>query len=137
MSDGYLEVDESRNPVIVFTFHGVFSDPTFDDYLARLTEISRRSGLRALIYDIRDSGVVPASQRRKQAEWMKRYQLLTASGTAGMAFVIESAVLRGILTAILWMQPLACPHTVVSDMDAALQWCRDTLRARGGVPELK
>lgn len=130
VSDGYLEIDERRHPVVVLTFHGVFSDATFDDYLDRLTEIARRPGVRALVYDIRASGVVPASQRRKMAEWMKRYQLLTVTGTAGMAFVVESAIVRGILTAILWMQPMACPHTVVADLETGIRWCEETLRKR-------
>ena len=71
----------------MFTFHGVFADDVFADYLRRLTEIGRRPGRRVLIYDIRDSGMVPAHQRRMQAEWMKAHEDLTRVGTAGMVFV--------------------------------------------------
>lgn len=134
---GRLDIDESRYPIALMAFHGVFTDAYFDEYLAKLTEIARRPGTRALIYDIRDSGMVPAAQRRKQADWMARYELLTRAGTAGMAFVIDSPILRGILTAILWMSPMACPHTVVATLPEAYSWCDQTLRAASSGTELE
>jgi hypothetical protein len=52
-----------------------------------------------------------------QAGWMKRHEVETRRGTAGIAFVIPSALVRGALTAILWLQPLACPHFVTANFE--------------------
>jgi hypothetical protein len=61
------------------------------------------------------------------AEWMKGYDALIRERTVGCAFVLPSALQRGILTAILWIQPMACPHTIVGTLDEALEWTRGKL----------
>ena len=57
------------------------------------------------------------------AEQHARIQLLCVGG----AFVISSPIIRGALAAILWMQPLPWPHTVVGDVAAGERWARKKL----------
>ena len=61
------------------------------------------------------------------AEWMKRHEEMMRGRTAGIAFVIESALVRGGLTAVLWLAPLPCPHVVVKTLDDAIVWCEQKL----------
>jgi hypothetical protein len=103
------------------------SDDQFRAYLAALSSMVTGRGLRALVYDARLALPAPASQRRLQAEWMKLNEAAIRRGTAGLAFVIPSALVRGVLTAILWLQPLACPHVVTSSFDEGMRWARKQL----------
>jgi hypothetical protein len=46
-----------------------------------------------------------ATQRKYSSDWMKRGALLCRAGSLGTAHVTPSAILRGIITAVLWVQP--------------------------------
>jgi len=127
-----IEVREDLAPLYVITFVGVPTDAQFDAYLEKLTRITTRIDSRALIYDASNAGGTPPSQRKKMAEWMKRYEAQVRAGTVGTAFVLPSAIMRGVLTAILWVQPMACPHHVVATMAEAKSWCNDRLKDRLG-----
>ena len=58
---------------------------------------------------------------------MKANHDKSAAYCAGYAFVIDSAVVRGILTAILWLAPMPAPHVVVSTVEEGERWLREKL----------
>ncbi len=111
----------------VVTFNGQVTDEQFRAYLSALSALMGRGGWRVLVYDARLAAPAPASQRRMQAEWMKLNDAGVRRSTAGIAFVIPSAVVRGVLTAIFWLQPLACPHLVTESFEEAFRWARGKL----------
>jgi hypothetical protein len=82
-----------------------------------------------------DAGL-PLRGRSLQAEWMKLHAAEIRLNTLGIAFVISSPLVRGALTAILWLQPLACPHLVTADLDQGIAWARQKVASRssGGEP---
>lgn len=125
-----ITLDTSSSPILRVSFEGEVSEAEMRAHLAELTRAIRERPLNAIVYDARRSGTPSAVQRRLQAEWMKEHEALIRSRNAGVAFVIESALIRGALTAILWMQPMATEHTVVATMDEALRWSTERLRAR-------
>jgi hypothetical protein len=53
---------------------------------------------------------------------MRKYSL-------GAALVITSPVVRGMLKALLWMQPMPQPHIVCGTTEEALRWLRDRFRS--------
>lgn len=111
----------------VVTFSGEVTDEQFRAYLSALSALMARGGVRALVYDARLAAPAPASQRRMQAEWMKLNDAAVRRSTAGIAFVVPSALVRGALTAIFWLQPLACPHLVTASFEEAFRWARGKL----------
>ena len=127
---GSIDVREDLAPIYFISFIGVPTDAQFDGYLEKLTRITMRLEPRALIYDASASGATPPSHRKKMAEWMKRYEAQVRAGTVGTAFVLPSAIMRGVLTAILWVQPMACPHAVVATVAEAKAWCQARLTER-------
>jgi hypothetical protein len=129
--NGDIVIDEAFAPVYVVTFSGEVTDARFDAYLDALSLLTERGSRRALVYDARLASPPRASQRRKQAEWMKKFESKIRRNTAGIAFVIPSALVRGSLTAILWLQPLACQHLVTGDFQKALSWARKQLDSNG------
>jgi len=117
-------VDRSRAPLIVVTSQGLITDAEFDVYLAELSDVAATVGRRALLFDATDAARPPASQRQKQAEWIKDHR---SSGTVAIAFVITNPIVRGALTAILWLQPMSTPYRVYGRRDDAERWLLEML----------
>jgi hypothetical protein len=117
-------VDESQLPVIRVIHQGETSDDDFVTYLEtmRRSMFSPNAGQRLLIIDATHAGSTPPTQRRLQAEWMSLHADRLRALTVGVAFIIPSSVVRGFLTAILWIQPLPCPHEVCATLEQALDW---------------
>ncbi|MET0385475.1 MAG: hypothetical protein ABW321_05935 [Polyangiales bacterium] len=106
-----------------------FSDAELERVLTRLQEemeadhkLQRRL---VSIIDLRGSFPLTAKQRSKLAAWLKQKEQLSHEVSLGMAFVITSAVIRGVLTAVFWVQNPPVPCTVEGDLDAAVRWAID------------
>lgn len=126
-----IDYDESRSPLVVITSRGSTTDPDFESYLAKMIatlSLKRRYGV---LFDARDAERPTPAQRRRQAQWMKEHAPLLKQYSVGMAFVIDKAIIRGSLTAILWLQPMPMAHTVCATVDAAEAWLGERLKAVG------
>jgi hypothetical protein len=64
--------------------------------------------------------IAPASQRRYTGEWAKRTLPLAKKAGAGGATVTPSAILRGIITAVYWVQPPPTPAFSVGTRHEAM-----------------
>lgn len=126
---GSIRVDVTGFPLVVVTYEGMVDDAEFDAYLAELDRHVLRRQRCAFVFDARNAGRSPATQRRKQAEWMKANDEVLRSYSAGYAFVISSPLVRGALTAILWLQSLPAPFTVVATFSEAERWARAQLQS--------
>ena len=123
--------DASRFPVVVVRFSGYISEAEFDAYLASMTMILRRPGKLVTILDARRAIENPASQLRKQADWLRLHEDELRSKSLGAVFVITSPFVSGVLNAILSAQPLPNEYAVVSTMDEAESWAARRLAAAG------
>ena len=74
--------------------------------------------------------------RSLQAEWIEQNRELLRAVCAGMGFVVPSnGVVRGALTAILWLAPIPVHTTVHASMEEALDWAiTEVDRTDGIVP---
>jgi hypothetical protein len=126
-----IRIDESELPLLLVTFEGAATDAEFEAYLAAMSALLERRMITATVLDARRASGAGAAQRRRQAEWMKEHAALMRQYSAGTAFVIESALVRGVLTAILWLQPMESPHIVVATLSVARVWAKQRLRERG------
>lgn len=134
-----ITVDLSRFPIVNVRFGTSWSDADFDRYLETMErEALARCEPNVTILDARGAMNTPAIQRRKQAEWLRRHEATLKQHSLGTAFVIDSALVRGVLTAILWMQPMPAAHIVVATIEEAERWAAEQLARRksaaGGVP---
>jgi hypothetical protein len=75
-----------------------------------------------MIIDMRKAAPLSAPQRRTASEWMKNTMELFKQVVIGGVFVIDSPIIRGVLTALLWLQPMEMPYEVVRDLDDAVRW---------------
>jgi hypothetical protein len=62
----------------------------------------------------------PASQRQFTGEWIKRTASLARAAALGSATVTPSALLRGIITALYWLQPPPTPVLTVATRHEAM-----------------
>jgi hypothetical protein len=111
-----LEFPEKRVPDV--TLHAAL------DYLG--SSMREATKERQRIYTIADITLMreltPASQRKYTAEWMKRNEALVRASSVGGATVTPSAVLRGIITAVYWIQPpLQTMYTVATRQEGMLK----------------
>ena len=81
----------------------------------------------AIVLDASTAGVPTPSQRRMQTDQMRTDYERIKRQCVGGAFVIPSQLVRGGLTAMLWVQPLPFAHKVVADLPSAEAWCRAQL----------
>jgi len=126
---GSIAIDDGGYPLVVVTFDGTVDDDAFDAYLTRMDGYAARRQRNAFVFDASTSGRTPATQRRKQAEWMKNNEATLRAFSAGSAFVITSPLVRGALTAILWLQSMPSAYTVVGTRSEAERWARAQLQA--------
>ena len=122
-----IQFDQSRWPLVVVTHHGAATDEEFDAYLVKLKQnldrAVREKMKTVLIFDATHAGNSSAKQRQKQAAWMKQHEAPSRLHSAGYAFVIPSTIIRGALTAILWLSPMPAPYVVVATLAEAQSWC--------------
>ncbi len=109
-----------RGPVIVVELSGFPSDAQFKAYLEEVEAIlerryrmapnAPREQRAAILFDTTHSTrPVTATQRRMQAEHMRRlkerFPMDERAEQAAVIFVITQTLIRGVLTAVLWLQP--------------------------------
>ncbi len=120
--------DQSDPRIFRVTFDGPHTDAEFVEYLA---ESSRHARIRtrrvAVLIDARKGAAMNARQRKQQADWQRVNDRVLRENTAGTAFVVSNSVVRGLLTAIFWLQPLPHEHLVTQSMEEAERWCRARL----------
>jgi hypothetical protein len=93
----------------------------FDHLESLMTEAKRDGEKVFIITDIsRMRQITPASQRRLAADWLKRVGPLTLVASAGGATVTPSTILRGVITALFWLQPSPTPFFCVATRHDAM-----------------
>jgi hypothetical protein len=117
-----ITFDESRLPLVVVTFRGTVTAEEFEEYLRlRCVNLARRKPT-AVVVDSRKMVTMSAAQRKRQAEWIDSNREDLRLFTRGTAFVINNPLMRGALTAILWLTRYETPYVVVATLEAAEEW---------------
>lgn len=124
---GQIRMDASRFPMLVVEFHGKATNEQFVEYLAAMDRHLDRCDAEGchnvLVVDtLAATSPVSAPQRKLQAEWMAKNFMRSKARMRGMAFVIDSMVVRGVLTAILWLQTMPCEYAVFGSREEAEAW---------------
>jgi hypothetical protein len=132
---GSIRVDDSRFPLVLTVFEGPVNDAEFDAYLEETTKrtISRQTR-NVVIVDASAASRPPASQRKRQADWLNQHRPMLKQYNLGTVFVIANPLIRGGLTAIFWISPMPSPTTVVATYAQAEAWAFDRLREAGIQP---
>lgn len=118
--------------MICIEFHGAVPDSEWDRYLAWNQAIQDRAAAAGdklvMVVDATPATrAATARQRKLQAEQMEAN---AGRGIIiGLAAVIDSAIVRGAMTALLWIQRMPWDYTVVATREKAEHWALDKLAA--------
>ena len=123
--------DASNLPLLRVTFAGVIDDDAFRIYLGEYQAVLQRGKPYAVLIDATTAGVPTSAQRKLQADFIRENAVVMGAVCLGGAFVIQSTLVRGALTAILWLQPMPFRHVVVSTLAEGEAWCRGRLAGSG------
>lgn len=134
-------------PRLIVEFSGAPNDAEFASYIAKVEAAAERGAARNLsftrtviLFDTTEATrpVTPA-QRRMQADHMVRMRAKARANGAqealvGVCFVLCNPLLRGVMTAVLWLHPVSHRYEVCSTRDEADEWCRKWLLTPAGDP---
>jgi hypothetical protein len=91
-------------------------------FRAALSEDQRTGRKTVIVLDLRRSAGLTPHQRWMTALWMKEVAPLFQTTTFGTVFIVESALVRGVLSTLLWVQPKGTPYAIVRDVEEAVAW---------------
>lgn len=119
--------------------HKQIEAPNAEGMRAHVSAVTERmrSRLRRgspLVYAIQDNRGFPpagAAERKILGEWMEKEFDLIRSSSIGVGFVIDSALVRGALTAVFWLSRLPAPYRVHPSLDEALRVAIEQVEAAG------
>lgn len=138
MSQGTINIDTSRKGIVLVTFKGEIDDALFAAHLADMTSRLQTHSKRVVVVDgTARGGSVPSSQRRMQAEWMKANEKTLKAVTLCTVFVINSSIVRGILTAIFWIQPIPTPYKIYPTQKGALHYAQELVDGVNPLPSVQ
>ena len=124
-----IDADFSGWPLVTVRATGNVSHAEHAAFIAELDEhVYAKREPYALVMDLRGNGGLSPRQRQRQADRVKQ-QREDGLRCAGVALVFSSPLLRGMLTAILWVAKPEHPVRVFTDLGEALVWAKDQLRA--------
>jgi hypothetical protein len=123
-----VDIDERAWPLVVFRFRGRTTMEELERYLQRQEAMLARQQPMASLVLAEEAKLWETPVMRRQAEWIKARKDELRRLSLGAALVIPSPVIRGMLKAILWIQPMPQPHTVVATPEEGLRWLREQVR---------
>jgi hypothetical protein len=128
-------VDATRFPLVVSTFPElVADDDLIHEYIATMQALVERRRPFVHLIDCR-SIKRPADARRRKlmTDWVNepKTKELNELTNIASAIVVNSAVVRGALTAALWVVDQSAQMRAFSDADEATAWLIESARSRG------
>ena len=123
-----IEVDERAWPLVVFKFRGRTTMEELEGYLARQDAMLARQQTMVSLVLAEEAKLWDTPVMRRQADWIKAHKDELRRLSLGAALVIPSPVIRGMLKAIMWIQPMPQPHTIVATPEDGLRWLREQVR---------
>jgi hypothetical protein len=118
-------------PLVVTTFGGAVSAAEIEEYLASYEEILRRGQRCAGLVIVEDLRPWESAAIQRQAAWIKKHERELRRISLGVAMVFPTLWLKGLLRAILWIQPMPQPYAVCSTVPEAMAWIGERLRLAG------
>ena len=125
-----ISIDDRHWPLVVFRYQGEVSMPDLEACLHRQEEMIVRQQPCVSLVLTTELKMWETAVLRRQADWIKAHHDDLRKLSLGVALVIASPVVRGMLKAVLWLQPIPQPHVVVPSIAQALPWLRTRLAER-------
>jgi hypothetical protein len=121
--------DDSRWPLLVHRLNGHFTDGELEEMLQASVEFVDRGVPYVMMVVIPGTGQhLTAAQRKQVADFERTLNTERKVQVQGLALVTESRLVRGIFTAIQWVNPRrGHPEKSFASEDEAEDWLRTIL----------
>jgi len=133
-----IVVDEGHWPVVIATWFGEPTEALVEKYFAHtvLQYKRAREGRErfVLITDTYATDRPSPKARKRIADLAAKYRPESKECTLHAITIIESALIRGVVTALSWVQPELAETENVGSFDVAIQRALAALRAAGVAP---
>lgn len=101
-----------------------FDDDALHELLAELQRRLDRGDPYVLVFDLSHVGLPTARQRQAMAAHMRDNRDKIRRRVRAIGVVAPSPVLRGLVTAVFWMEPPTVPHQIFATRFEADLWAR-------------
>ncbi len=123
-----IEHDMSHWPLLIVRFPtGPTTDADIERFIAEQREMLTRNERFVELADARRATVLPATQRKLLADWLKESQRESARLCVGLSTVVPSSVIRGAMQAVLWLVTPPMPVKMGGTLEECAAHCRDWL----------
>jgi hypothetical protein len=121
-------MDLGRWPVAVAVFPADVTPEGLDSHFDDIARLLDRGEPFAVAIDMRASAMATAKLRAQAARRLREaYRHANRDKLVAVAHVVDSALVRGLLTAVYWLAPPPFVTEVFPDQAAALLWLRTKL----------
>lgn len=120
---GY-QYDTSAWPVVQFRFVGRMDVDDTNRYFEDADAIIQGHRRYVCLMDGSTMLVPEVEFVRRQAIWLREHRERMRAVNLGIAFVASSALIRGLVRAVLHLQPLAVPYESFADLESGMAWAR-------------
>lgn len=132
---GAVVIDDRYLPILVTTFFGEISLEAAtwhgSTHQALVAAQARRNARIITITDSSHTKAPPAEVRKYWAELTKNFPPAIKEATLAAFVVIENPVIRGVMTALSWLNPELRTVEVYDSVELAIRTARDRLRSAG------
>ena len=125
--------DESYAPVVLLHVTGPSTNEEILERIEYLKAVLKRKQPLALVFDATDAEPINAHQRRMWSQWLATDEKVIRAWMTGCAFVVTSAIMRGVFTGIFWIWPPPMPYVFTGTRPEAIAWANERLRGRARV----
>lgn len=121
-------------PVVIIEAPPNSTYESIEFFCARYSELFKRRERFATIQDMtRMKGLLDAKSRKKLGDWTKESEEEIMRWHVASATIVESALIRGIVTAVHWFAKPTTPQMMTGSMREGMDYVVGHLR-REGVP---
>ena len=124
-----ISLDTSRWPLTVVVPGSKVSNEELAAFLTDYTALVRAKREPYVIaIDLRLSSDMPAAQRKIITDHMQKQEEFARLYCKGTVLVFSSAIMRALLTGILWMRKPSQPLHVTATLDEAADWAHAQIK---------
>jgi hypothetical protein len=118
------EFDPSGWPVLIFRFLGRLNTADGERYFCDSNALIAGDRSYVCVMDGSTMLVPEAEFVRRQAVWIRNNRVAMQRLNQGIAFVTPSALIRGLVGAIIYFQEMPVPHRLFGTVDEATVWAQ-------------
>lgn len=100
------------------------SDIDLDGFYADLDRLLARRETFATVQDLSGASPLDPKRRKRFAQFLAERAEVIKHYLVCNAIVVDSALTRGFVTAILWVTPSPVPYKVFATRADAIAWCK-------------